>query len=113
MQRGASARTIEIADFVQNKVGMTALAHLTSVLTSDDTIAGICRELQAKGIKNILGLRGDFPDGYDPQTPRDFQYASDLIARIMNWVISALEQLAIRKVTLRVLISRRSSSISD
>ena len=38
--------------------------------------------MKQAGIENILALRGDYPEGYDPGAPRDYRYAADLIREI-------------------------------
>ncbi len=76
-----SKKTVEIADYIQNRLGITALAHLTCVGNKKKDIDEVCASLQQAGIRNILALRGDRPkDMSDVQyESRDFVYASELI----------------------------------
>ena len=54
--------------------------------TGDPALYGAIREqidlLKEAGIENILALRGDYPEGYDPAAPRDFRYAYELVKEI-------------------------------
>lgn len=79
---GTSAYTAEIARIVQTGHGVPALAHLTCVSSNRDRIHQELEHLKAAGIENILALRGDYPEGYDPAAPRDYRYAADLVREI-------------------------------
>ena len=76
-----SKKTVEIADYIQNRLGIPALAHLTCVGNKKEDIDLVCNLLEKAGIKDILALRGDRPkDMSDEQyDSRDFVYASELI----------------------------------
>lgn len=78
---GTSAYTGKIAQIVQAQ-GVTALAHLTCVSSDRDRIHHELDALCQAGIENILALRGDYPEGYDPSAPRDYRYARDLVEEI-------------------------------
>ena len=77
----AQANTVEIASFVQ-ACGVPALAHLTCVTATRESLADEVRSLRRAGIENILCLRGDLA----PETvfPGDsaFSHASDLVAAL-------------------------------
>ena len=75
------ANTAVIARFVQDECGVPALAHLTCVNSTRDRIAGEITDFRAKGIENILCLRGDFPPGTgaDARRETDFAHAVDLV----------------------------------
>lgn len=79
---GASMNTVAIAGHVQKNCGVTALAHLTGIASTKESVKEKCAELKALGVENILALRGDMPkdDSFVPS--RDFPYASDLMAEI-------------------------------
>ena len=79
---GTSAYTAEIARIVQTGHGVPALAHLTCVSSNRDRIHQELEHLKAAGIENILALRGDYPEGYDPAAHRDYRYAADLVGEI-------------------------------
>lgn len=79
---GASMNTVAIAGHVQQETGMTALAHLTGVASTRQSVREKCEELKALGIQNILALRGDVPQDADFVPSQDFPYASELMAEI-------------------------------
>lgn len=75
------ANTGCLADFVQRECGVTALAHLTCIMSSRDRIADEIKSFREKGIENILCLRGDYPPDFDSAslTSRSFFHAVDLV----------------------------------
>lgn len=66
--------TAAIAQRVQAN-GIPALAHLTCVKSDEAKIKEVLDNLSANGIKNILALRGDLPDG---KLDGCFAHASEL-----------------------------------
>ncbi|MBO6219702.1 MAG: methylenetetrahydrofolate reductase [NAD(P)H] [Treponema sp.] len=73
--------TADIAQAIESQ-GTTALAHLTCVRSTTDALNHIINNLKAKGISNVLALRGDFPKDAVPGEnifPSGFAYASDLV----------------------------------
>ncbi|MCK9478732.1 MAG: methylenetetrahydrofolate reductase [NAD(P)H] [Firmicutes bacterium] len=76
---GTSTNTAQIADYIENKLNVTALAHLTCVSSTPNDIAAITGELSQKGVKNILALRGDLPSNMQNMPPRHYKYAAQLI----------------------------------
>ncbi len=82
---GTKSRTVEIADKIENHYKLPALAHLTCIGATKESIAKILDELKNKKVQNIMALRGDLPLGTENPL-KDFQYASDLVAFIKkNW----------------------------
>ncbi|MCL1975882.1 MAG: methylenetetrahydrofolate reductase [Firmicutes bacterium] len=81
---GANNHTVRLADEVQNICGITALAHITCISASKNTVMSVLQKLQALGIENILALRGDLADdqtkSYGP-----YRYASKLIEDIQEY----------------------------
>lgn len=69
--------TTEIASSIL-KHGTTPLAHLTCVNAKRESIKEQLDSLKAHGIENILALRGDIPEGADPES-WDFQHAHQLM----------------------------------
>ncbi len=57
------ARTLECVNRIQNKLGITTMAHLTCVASTQDEIRSVVDSLVAAGIENVLALRGDPPKG--------------------------------------------------
>lgn len=76
-----SGKTVEIASYIQNHLGIDALAHMTCVGNKKDAILKVTDELKNQGIQHILALRGDRPrDMTDEQfAQRDFAHANDMI----------------------------------
>lgn len=74
-------RTIDLVGRIQQK-GITAMAHLTCVGANRDEIAAVVERLDQAGVKNIIALRGDPPDGATSfeTTKGGFAYASELVA---------------------------------
>ena len=76
-----SKSTVEIASYIQNELGITAMAHLTCVGSTREDIRKMCGEFKKHNVTNILALRGDRPkDMSDEQyNGREFTYASNLV----------------------------------
>jgi methylenetetrahydrofolate reductase (NADPH) len=55
--------TLRIVEHIQRNHGVTAMAHLTCVNATREQIGGVLAEARARGIANILALRGDPPGG--------------------------------------------------
>lgn len=75
---GAKANTADIAALVQD-CGVTALAHLTCLTATRESLAGELAALRARGIENILCLRGDAPRNAAAPSPGCFAHAVDLV----------------------------------
>ena len=75
------ANTATIAQFIQDECHVPALAHLTCITSSRDRIADEISSFRAKGIENILCLRGDYPPNFQTsQTSQTvFHHAVDLV----------------------------------
>lgn len=72
--------TVEVADLIQNELGIPALAHLICVGNDRVSAGKILDELEAVGVHDVLALRGDRTPTR-PSSP-DFVHASDLTAFI-------------------------------
>jgi len=75
---GAKANTADIASFVQT-CGVPALAHLTCLTATPESLSNEISTLQAGGIENILCLRGDAPKDSTTPPPGHFAHAVDLV----------------------------------
>jgi methylenetetrahydrofolate reductase (NADPH) len=75
------AKTVELTERVQQKLGIRAMSHLTCVGHTADEIGGILDDLWAKGVQNILALRGDPPAGAAQftATPGGFAFSQELV----------------------------------
>lgn len=74
-------RTFALVDYLQNKIGLTTVAHYTCVGATKEKIDSDLQLLHSKGINNLMLLRGDPPKGKDSfvATEGGFGYASELI----------------------------------
>ena len=79
-----AAHTLEIARAVK-EAGCTPLYHLTCAASAMDQIRQRLGELRAEEIENILALRGDIPEGTVFPGPRQYCYASDLVAQVKEF----------------------------
>lgn len=76
----SQGNTVEIASSLQAKARIPALAHLTCVGATQESIATAVTQMRGNGIRNVLALRGDVPAGMDATTmSKDFHHASDLV----------------------------------
>ena len=74
-------RTHNIVTQIQETTPLTAAPHLTCVGAPRDEILGVARNYWSHGIRHIVALRGDPPQGsgkYAPH-PQGFAYAVDLV----------------------------------
>ena len=74
-------KTFDLVDYLQNKIGLTTMAHYTCVNAPKEKIRADLDYLQSINIKNLMVLRGDPPKGEEKFiAPKDgFRYASDLM----------------------------------
>lgn len=81
---GTSKYTLDIAEDIMKDYGVPTLAHLTCVSSSKATVQDRIFEMNKRGIKNVLALRGDIPTEMeaDDRSGWDHQYAVDLIREI-------------------------------
>ena len=76
--------TMEIARRLQNADGVETLAHLTCVGAKQEDVRAYLQAMKDAGIRNIMALRGDLPEGMTPEDMKRSAYphASDLIREI-------------------------------
>jgi methylenetetrahydrofolate reductase (NADPH) len=74
-------RTFALVDYLQNKIGLTTMAHYTCVNATHDKVISDIGHLKTIGIENLMLLRGDPPKGTAASFNKNssFQHASDLI----------------------------------
>ncbi len=70
--------TVDIAKVVMDSK-VPALAHLTCVGNTMDSIQNIIGEMKSAGIENVLALRGDIPNGVEVSMDERLYHASNLI----------------------------------
>ena len=83
---GTSKNTASIAADIQDKFHTPVLAHLTCVSSSRETVRERIEEMNARGINNVLALRGDIPADMenDDRSDWSYRYAVDLIREIKD-----------------------------
>ena len=80
---GGSTRrkTVDLVIEIQQKLGITAMAHLSCVDSTREQFEKTLDKLEAGGVENVLALTGDRPPDYTPP-PESFEYANELSAFI-------------------------------
>ncbi len=79
---GTSKNTANIAADLQNKYGVNVLAHLTCVSSTKELVREMVTEYKARGIENIMALRGDIPK--EGRICYDYNHATELIYDIKS-----------------------------
>jgi len=73
------AAPVELATRIR-ALGIEAAAHVTCIEASRDEIAAHCELLVARGLENVVAIRGDVPKDPGFRPPADgFRYAADMI----------------------------------
>ncbi len=80
------AKTRDLVARIKSDIGIESMAHLTCVGAMREEIGAVVDDLKQRGVKNILALRGDPPDGTKKFVPtaKGFRYASELAAFIRD-----------------------------
>ena len=86
-------RTHQVVSRIQRETPLTGAPHLTCVGASRGEVLDIARQYWAQGIRHIVALRGDPPQGAERYVPHPdgFAYAADLVAglrRVADFDIS-------------------------
>lgn len=80
---GGSTRdkTFDMVQRIQTEHALPAMAHLTCVGSTRAQIVALLEEARARGVRNILALRGDPPAGRGAFAPVDggFRFAHELV----------------------------------
>lgn len=81
---GASRYTLDMAKTVEEKSGVSTIAHLTCVSSTKDTVRQKIKEMREYGIENVLALRGDLTPEMEnsDRSKWDYRYAIDLIREL-------------------------------
>jgi len=79
-------RTHRIVQRIQKETTLTGAPHLTCVDATKEEVLEIAQGYWDEGIRNIVALRGDAPEGQDVYTPYPggFAYANDLVEGLMS-----------------------------
>ena len=73
---GERDRTHDVVKRIQNETGVPAVPHLTCVDASKEELKQIAKDYWDSGIRRIVALRGDLPEGVD----KTDMYAADLVS---------------------------------
>jgi methylenetetrahydrofolate reductase (NADPH) len=78
------SRTLEIAEGIQKDFKVPTACHLTCVGSSQSELDQILEEIHGSGIRNIVALRGDPPQGQTTFTAAKdgYSHANELVAHI-------------------------------
>ncbi|MBR1669490.1 MAG: methylenetetrahydrofolate reductase [Butyrivibrio sp.] len=79
---GTSKNTVNIAADLQDKYGVSVLAHLTCVSSTRELVGTMISEYKKRGIENIMALRGDIPA--EGRVCFDYNHATELIYDIKS-----------------------------
>ena len=74
---GNGSLSCEIASKIKDVYHITPMLHLPCINYTKEEIVEVLNDLDARGIENILALRGDINPDIEPK--KNFTYASDLI----------------------------------
>mgnify|MGYP000456685907 FL=1 len=79
-------RTHQLVSRIQRETHLTGAPHLTCVGATRAEVLEVARQYWREGIRHIVALRGDAPQGatqYEPH-PDGYAYASDLVAGLRS-----------------------------
>ncbi len=79
-------RTHRIVSRINNETALTGAPHLTCVDATCEEVNDIARGYWSEGVRHIVALRGDPPEGQKHYTPfpGGYQYAADLVAGLAD-----------------------------
>jgi methylenetetrahydrofolate reductase (NADPH) len=78
------AKTLDVIERVRREFGVSVASHLTCVGSTVEQLLGYLHEAQARGVENIVALRGDPPKGESrfTQVVGGLRYANELVSLI-------------------------------
>ena len=81
---GTSRYTLDIVKDIEVTHGVPALAHLTCVSSSRQTVKEKIEEIHERGIENVMALRGDLTPELEKTDPStwDYRHAVELVREI-------------------------------
>lgn len=83
---GSTGRnTLTIAEGIQKEYGVPAIAHLTCVGATRQSIREALVNMRDAGVENVLALRGDRPSWMEGEPFTDYHYASELVETIREF----------------------------
>lgn len=82
---GTSEYTVRIASDIQDKCGFPVLAHLSCISSTKEGVRKQLIKIKESGIRNVLALRGDVPEGVTVDPSWDYHHASELVKEIKDF----------------------------
>ena len=81
-----SKKTIEIASYITNTLGIDSICHMTCVGATRNSIREVYEDMKANNLNNLLALRGDRPAYMTDEEyfGKQFDHATDLVEFIRN-----------------------------
>ena len=75
-------RTAQVSSLLKDDFGFTVMPHLTAVNHTRAELAATAQAHYARGIRNIMALRGDLPNGLPAATAfkEDLRFGCDVVA---------------------------------
>jgi methylenetetrahydrofolate reductase (NADPH) len=75
-------RTAEVSALLRYEFGFTVMPHLTAVNHTRAEVSAVAQAHYARGIRNIMALRGDLPNGLPAATAfkDDLRFGCDVVA---------------------------------
>ena len=75
-------RTAQVSSLLRDEFGFTVMPHLTAVNNTRAEVSAVAQAHYARGIRNIMALRGDLPNGLPAATAfkDDLRFGSDVVA---------------------------------
>lgn len=80
-----SRHTLTIAEGIQKEYDVPAIAHLTCVGATKQSIREALAHMRDAGVENVLALRGDRPSWMEGEPFTDYHYASELVETIREF----------------------------
>lgn len=77
---GERDRTHAVVKQIQQETGVSAAPHLTCIDASKEELKRIAQDYWDSGVRRIVALRGDLPEGMD----KPAMYASDLVSLLKD-----------------------------
>jgi methylenetetrahydrofolate reductase (NADPH) len=79
-------RTAQVSAMLRQEFGFTVMPHLTAVNHTREELAAIAENHYARGIRNIMALRGDVPKELSPATAfkEGLRYGSDVVGLLKS-----------------------------
>lgn len=83
-------KTLEIASLIKNHFGVESACHLTCVGATKTELDTLLQEIYDAGVRNIVALRGDPPEGNATfiQSEEGYSYGNELVEHIRKFEVS-------------------------